>query len=295
VGKSKVTRKQGLTAFQHWCAEYPDLVESLDTQKLRELVVAPAPPQPKAPAIIKRPISTDLMPQPFAWVEIPKKGYSIAKYPITNAQFAKFIEADGYKNQQWWTKEGWQKCQEGWHYDGGWKASGKAWTQPRFWTDSTWNGAEYPVVGVSWHESVAFCLWMSDATGEKIMLPTEEQWQYAAQGDDGRDYPWGTEWDASRCNNNVGQKGIGKTTPVRQYEGKGDSPFGVVDMVGNAWEWCLTDYDNKINDINSNTTNRVFRGGSWSDIFTGDFRCDDRGWNDPHYGNGSGGFRVSRS
>jgi len=289
VVKSRVTRPQGLAAFQQWCLEYPDLVESLDTQNLRELV---APPAPSAP---KHPISLDLMPPPFAWIEIPKKGYSIAKYPITNAQFAKFIEADGYKNQQWWTKEGWQKRQEGWHYDGGWKASGKAWTQPRFWTDSKWNGTEHPVVGVSWYEAIAFCLWMSDTTRENIMLPTEDQWQYAAQSDDGRDYPWGKKWDASRCNNNVDSKGIGKTTPVRQYEGKGDSPFGVVDMAGNVWEWCLTDYGNKTNDINSSATDRVLRGGSWNDFDSDLFRCDDRFGNYPHGGSKTLGFRVSRS
>lgn len=292
VVKSRVTRSQGLAAFQQWSEEYPDLVKALDTQNLRELI---APPQPKAPAALKRPTSLDLMPQPFAWIEIPNKGYSIAKYPITNAQFAKFIEADGYKEEKWWTKEGWQKCQEGWHYDGGWKASGKAWTQPRYWNDSEWNGAEQPVVGVSWYEAVAFCLWMSEVTGEKIMLPTEDQWQYAAQGDDGRDYPWGKKWDASRCNNNVDSKGIGKTTPVRQYEGKGDSPFGVVDMAGNVWEWCLTDSENKTNDINSYVTYRVLRGGSWDSIYSDYFRCDNRNWNSPLNRSNLNGFRVSRS
>lgn len=242
-----------------------------------------------------KPGSLSLMPAPFDWIEIPGKGYSIAKYPVTNAQFAKFIEAGGYKQQKWWTKEGWQKRAEGWHFDNCWKASGTPWTQPRYWTDSKWNSAEQPVVGVSWYEAVALCVWLSDVTGENIMLPTEDQWQYAAQGDDGRDYPWGKNWDASRCNNNVGSKGIGKTTPVRQYEGKGDSPFGVVDMAGNAWEWCLTDYNHKTNDINSNTTSRVLCGGSWNDEDSDGFRCDYRDGYYPHDWDCDGGFRVSRS
>jgi formylglycine-generating enzyme required for sulfatase activity len=240
------------------------------------------------------PTSQSLMSAPFDWIEIPKKGYSIAKYPVTNAQFEKFIEAGGYKQQNWWTKEGWQKRAEGWHYDGGWKASGTPWTQPRYWTDNKWNGAEQPVVGVSWFEAVAFCLWLSETSGEKIMLPTEDQWQYAAQGDDGRDYPWGKQWDASRCNNNVDKKGIGKTTPVTQYEGKGDSPFGVVDMAGNVWEWCLTDNNNKTNDINSDAMDRVLRGGSWDGDDTGGFRCDYRNGDDPDDGDSDGGFRLSR-
>lgn len=252
----------------------------------------PAPAQPTAGT---RPaVSSALLPTPFAWIDIPGKGYSIAKYPITNAQFARFIEADGYNQQKWWTAEGWQKCQEGWHYDGRWKASGTPWTQPRYWGESKWNGAEQPVVGVSWFEAVAFCLWLSEATGEKIMLPTEEQWQYAAQGDDGRTYPWGKDWDCKRCNNSVKPCDSNVTTPVTQYEGKhkGDSPFGVVDMAGNVTEWCLTDYDNKTNDFNSNAKNRVLRGGSWFNSNSDYFHCDYCGWINPHKG---GGFRVSHS
>jgi formylglycine-generating enzyme required for sulfatase activity len=90
-------------------------------------------------------------------------------------------------------------------------------------------------------------------------------------------------------------KGIGKTTSVRQYEGKGDSPFGVVDMAGNVWEWCLTDYNNKTNDRNSSATNRVLRGGSWGYVNAGNFRCDVRSGYFPHLRGFNLGFRVSRS
>ncbi|MCL4878131.1 MAG: SUMF1/EgtB/PvdO family nonheme iron enzyme [Anaerolineae bacterium] len=245
-----------------------------------------------------KPTSLTLMPAPFDWIEIPKKGYRIAKYPVTNAQFATFIEAGGYKQQKWWTQAGWEAKAKGWAWNsskGTWEETGTAWTQPRYWTDSQWNGEEQPVGGVSWYEAVAFCLWLSDVTGENIMLPTEDQWQYAAQGDDDRDYPWGKKWDASRCNNNVYSKGIGKTTPVRQYEGKGDSAFGVVDMAGNVWEWCLTDYNNKTNDINSYAKYRVLRGGSWGSGNMGGFRCDFRGRDDPHDRNSDYGIRISRS
>lgn len=230
-----------------------------------------------------RPSSLSLLPAPFAWIEIPRKGYSIAKYPVTNAQFARFVEAGGYREKQWWTEAGWEQ------------RSKDKWTEPRYWQDAKWKGAEKPVVGVSWYESVAFCLWLSDVTGEKIMLPTEDQWQYAAQGDDGRDYPWGKQWDGSRCNNNVDNKGIGKTTPVTRYEGKGDSPFGVVDMAGNVWEWCLTDYDNETNDINSNATDRVLRGGSWNNYNTDNFRCDLRYRHYPHIRVNNNGFRLALS
>lgn len=257
-------------------------------------IQAPARPVATPPRPV-RPSSLDLLPKPFAWIEIPGKGYSIAKYPITNAQYAKFIEAGGYHEAKWWTEAGWKSREEGWHYNGDWKPSGSAWTEPRYWKDSTWNGDEQPVVGVSWYESVAFCQWLSDVTGEKIMLPTEDQWQYASQGDDGRDYPWGPKWVSNRCNNNVDKKGIGKTTPVQQFEGKGDSPFGAVDMAGNVWEWCLTDYGAKTNDINSTATGRVLRGGSWDLDSTDGFRCGCGDWDIPNHRNGIIGFRVSRS
>ena len=268
-------------AYQEWEAfqeKYTDWFEIVgDPQRLRERLKRPAPPQPA------RKRSVELLPAPFGWIEIPKKGYSIAKYPLTNAQFAPFMEAGGYTQDRWWTKAGIEARTK------------ENWTEPRYWQDSRWNQPEHPVVGVSWFEAVAYCLWLSEVTGEKIMLPTENQWQYAAQGTDGRDYPWGKNWDTSRCNNDVDSKGIGKTTPVRQYEGKGDSPFGVVDMSGNVWEWCLTDYDNKTNEINSNTKYRVLRGGSWNNFDPDFFRCDYRNRNDPDYGNYGRGFRLSLS
>jgi len=232
-----------------------------------------------------KPGSLELMPAPFSWIEIPKKGYSIAKYPVTNAQFAKFLEAGGYRERKWWTDAGWKQREK------------SGWTEPRYWNDSKWNGADQPMVGVSWFEAVAFCLWLSDVTGEKIMLPTEDQWQYAAQGDDGRTYPWGNDWDCKRCNNSVKPCDSNVTTPVTQYEGKnkGDSFFGAVDMAGNVWEWCLTDYDNKTNDVNSSAENRVLRGGSWGYFNSVGFRCDYRSWLTPFYRNLSRGFRLARS
>lgn len=104
------------------------------------------------------------------------------------------------------------------------------------------------------------------------MLPTEWQWLFAAQGDKVLIYPWGYEWDASRCNNNVEGKGIGQTTPVRQYEGRGDSPFGVVDMAGNVWEWCLKSFKNEVADSSDNEA-VVVHGGSWNDSSTDLFHC----------------------
>lgn len=258
---------------------------------------APAPPKP-APA---KPTSVALLPAPFAWVEIPSgrgtmqtdesgvtlaiptERYWIAKYPVTNAQFRLFIEAGGYQTERWWTAAGWQERQR------------EKWTQPRFWTDRDFNGAEQPVVGVSWFEAVAFCRWLSEATGEDIMLPTQAQWQYAAQGDDGRAYPWGDAWDCKRCNNSVSPCDSRRTTPVRAYEGKGDSSFGVVDMAGNVWEWCLTDDDDGTNIVDSISNSRVLRGGSWYDDSTEYFRCVYRFGVSPDLWVNGWGFRLALS
>jgi formylglycine-generating enzyme required for sulfatase activity len=234
----------------------------------------------------------------FTNIKPLREGFSIAKYPITNTDFAKFIEADGYNQKKWWTDAGWKAKLKGWDWNSKkskWVETNKAWTQPLYWTDTTWNGVFQPVVGVSWYESVAFCLWLSDITGEKIMLPTENQWQYAAQGDDGRKYPWGTRWAISRCNNNVGNKGIGKTTSVSAYQGKGNSPFGVVDMAGNIWEWCLTDYETNTNNSNKDANYRTLRGGSWHNNNTDDFGCDFHAWRNPYVRSNEFGFRISRS
>ncbi|MEO0596308.1 MAG: SUMF1/EgtB/PvdO family nonheme iron enzyme, partial [Chloroflexota bacterium] len=226
---------------------------------------------------------------------IPTESYWISKYPITNAQFAKFMDAGGYSTERWWTEEGRQKRLEGWHYDGVWKPSGTPWKEPRHWTDNRFIGDDKPVVGVSWYECVAFCMWLKEETGENIMLPTEAQWQYAVQGDDGRAYPWGNEWDSTKCQHSVGNN-AGKTSPVIQYEGKhkGNSPFGVVDMAGNVLEWCLTDYENRTNDVNSIANRRVLRGGSWMNNNTYYFRCDYRIRLNRLFGNNGRGFRVAR-
>lgn len=249
---------------------------------------ASAAPTPTTTAILKpqRPLSLDLLRQglpSFDWIAIPGKGYSIGKYPVTNAQFKLFIDANGYANQQWWTEAGWHR------------RVSKKWIQPRYWTDKQWNGIEHPVVGISWYEAVAYASWLSEVTGEHIILPTEDQWQYAAQGGDGRRYPWGNDWDCQRCNNSVSPCKSDRTTPVRQYEGGGDSPFGVVDMAGNVWEWCLTDYDTYTNDIYSAADKRVLRGGSCGSLNADRFSCDYRDWNLPHGRSIGGGFRLALS
>lgn len=216
---------------------------------------------------------TILLPEPFDWCYIPAGDITLtldapsddvyirddklvnvpefwmAKYPITNAQYQQFMDDGGYRNDVWWTQVG-----RNWRDDI---------QKPYSWDDALWNGGDYPVVGVSWHEAIAFCNWLSHKMDAKILLPNDAQWQRAVQGDNHTTYVWGNEWNDELCNHGVDGKGIGHTTPIRQYEGKSDSPFGVVDMVGNVWEWCLTGYHTGLDNLDSDDI-RILRGGSWA-------------------------------
>jgi formylglycine-generating enzyme required for sulfatase activity len=117
-------------------------------------------------------------------------------------------------------------------------------------------GDDLPRSNVSWYDVVAFCRWLSNKLGYTVTLPTEQQWQRAAQGDDEREYPWGDDFDHSRCN--IASK---STTPVTQYP-NGASPFGVMDMAGNVAEWCLTKWGEFRKDSNNldGEEERVLRG-----------------------------------
>ena len=105
----------------------------------------------------------------------------------------------------------------------------------------TWRGVEmppelanHPVVDVSWEEANAFARWLSKETAQSWGLPNEAQWEKAARGDDGRQFPWGNTFDPACAN--VRQSGRAGTTPVGTYP-DGASQYGVLDMAGNVWEW----------------------------------------------------------
>jgi len=133
------------------------------------------------------------------------------------------------------------------------------------------------VVNITWHDAVAYCQWLSEATGKPYRLPTEAEWEKAARSSDGRRYPWGNEFDQNKCNTK--EAGLGTTTPVGQYSPDGDSPYGCADMAGNVWEWTQSlwgenpyepDFkypydptDGRENLDAGNNILRVMRGGSF--------------------------------
>jgi len=137
------------------------------------------------------------------------KRFFMDKYPVTNAQFALFLKKSGYKPKD---RTNYLK-----HWINGKPAAGQE---------------NHPVIWVSLEDAEAYARW----AGKR--LPTETEWQYAAQGKDGRLYPWGNELEASRCNNKLGQ-----TTAVDSFPA-GVSPFGVLDLVGNIWQLTADVYDN---------------------------------------------------
>jgi toxoflavin biosynthesis protein ToxD len=138
---------------------------------------------------------------------------------------------------------------------------------PRAWLTQVTERIDCPVVGVSWHDAVAYAHWLTQATDDDWRLPSEAEWEKAARGTDGRIYPWGNQWDKTKANAWDGRGSPNETTPVGAYP-QGTSPYGVQDMSGNVWEWTSTDYQpypyqaNDGREDLSRTARRVLRGGS---------------------------------
>ncbi len=186
--------------------------------------------------------------------------YYIGKYEVTNKQFAKFVNETGYNAGGDWKK----------YYNSGTE--------------------DHPVVCVRWYDAKAYCNWA------KLRLPTEAEWEKAARSTDGREYPWGNEWDSSRCNFNSSG-----TNPVGSYS-SGASPYGCLDMVGNVCEWCSDWYDRlyyssspQSNPQGTEIGNlRVLRGGSWGINNEDALRAAARLRDYPGLRSSNDGFRVAR-
>jgi formylglycine-generating enzyme required for sulfatase activity len=163
----------------------------------------------------------------------------IDKFEVTNADFAQFVEATGYQTDA--EKEEHSKT----------------------WQDAAEGKDNHPVVYVSWNDAIAYCQW----AGKR--LPTEAEWEKAARGTDGRIWPWGNDWGEDKANSK--DAGLGHTTAVGSYP-DGASPYGCMDMAGNAWEWVADryqeDYYQTAPDPNpqgpDQGVSRVVRGGSWA-------------------------------
>jgi len=204
--------------------------------------------------------------EPKGKIAIPYD-YWIGRFPVTNAQYHEFVQAVGAKHPV------------------------SDWSKKR----------DHPVTSVSWELSMSYCMWLNENFGHELPdgytfhLPTEAEWEKAARGTDGREWPWGNVFDPTRSNCDGFSE---TTTPVGQFSPRGDSPYGCADMSGNVWEWCHSlywPYPYKADDGREDETasgDRVQRGGSLSSE-RGFVRCAVRVG---HYLNRVNlGFRVAAS
>ncbi len=247
--------------------------------------------------------------------------FQIGQFAVTNAEYALFIEAGGYEDEQWWDTDEARAWRDGTSTSEGQKdfwreyrkflnefsivkveeiapqlpyavedtvkarilndidfeewlstkfPAGKRIVIPEYWDDTRFNNPAQPVVGVTWFEARAYCAWLSAQTGQTYALPAEAQFEAAARGTDGRAYPYGSEFDATRSN--TIESHIRRTTPVGIFDNA--TPEGALDLTGNAFTWTTTIYDQKAfpypyradderEDVNSTSVRRVLRGGSW--------------------------------
>jgi toxoflavin biosynthesis protein ToxD len=146
--------------------------------------------------------------------------FSISRYPITNAEFAQFVNQTHASVAR---EMGWAIADVG--------------QQPPP------ERRDHPVVGVSWDAAREYCQWLSKLSGRNYRLPTEAEWEKAARGPGGSRYPWGDAFDSSRCNTAEG--GRRATTAVGTYSPAGDSGYGCADMAGNVLEWTSTSWGSK--------------------------------------------------
>ena len=191
----------------------------------------------------------DEMPQHI--LDIPYD-YWLARFPVTNEQFDLYAQAKEIKHPV----KGWE------------------------------NKKDHPVRYISWIDAMAYCQWLNELLqpelpdGLELRLPTEAEWEKAARGEKGREYPWGNEFDKGRCNS--AESNLQDTTPVGSYSPRGDSPYGCADMAGNVWEWTHSlqwNYPYQMSDGRETETAprpRAMRGGSFVD-FVKEVRCACRG------------------
>lgn len=161
--------------------------------------------------------------------------FQIGKYEVINREFGEFVTATGYKTTA-------EIGGTGAVFNPGFMMiKGADWRHPVGPESNIEEKQEHPVVQVSWNDAREFCKWLSKENSMNFSLPTEAEWEKAARGTDGRVFPWGNEWKRENCN---AEGRLGSTTPVNFFETLNISPYKVVDMAGNVFEWTTTTIGN---------------------------------------------------
>jgi formylglycine-generating enzyme required for sulfatase activity len=216
--------------------------------------------------------------------ELQLSEFWIDEHEVTNGQYESCVVSGACKAVPV------DKC-EMWG-EGGWQAADRDWVLNRF------GGRNYPRVCVTWHDATDYCAWAAKR------LPTEAEWEKAARGTDGRRFPWGNEpatCQRAQMKDGDAVDGCGKdgTAEVGSFA-EARSPYGALDMAGNAHEWVM-DTEDPSYYAQAPATNpvrtegggaRVIRGGSWSS--TGSWvRAANRGGFNPDARNIYTGFRCA--
>lgn len=170
------------------------------------------------------------------------KAYYIDIYDVTNLQYKKFIDATHRRSPSDFVNR----------------------TYPE-------GKVDHPVTFVNWYDATAYCQW----AGKR--LPTDQEWEKAARGADGRMFPWGDSFDINAANTPMRWQVLnmeGDTTPVGAFE-RGKSPYGLYDMSGDVWQWTSSWYEpypgNTHVSENYGEKYKVLKGGSWFDCSF--YRC----------------------
>ncbi len=233
-----------------------------------------------------------------------ERPFAIGRYAVTRGEFARFVQATGYRT----TGE-----QQGGLYvwDGkAWQLDAKRdWRQPGF--DQ---GEDHPVVGVSYWDALAYGDWLAQQTGGNYRLPTEAEWEYACRAGTTTARYWGEDpaqacryanvadltakekfpdWEVHNC-----RDGYVYTAPVGRFQ---PNAWGLYDMLGNVWEWTgsvyVENYDGserRLSGKNDVVARRVFRGGSWYNAPAGVRSASRAGLTPVTQGNSLRGFRLAQ-
>ena len=205
--------------------------------------------------------------------EIP--AFLIGKFPVTNEEYKRFIDASGYAPPE----------------------SNSFESKHRLWTGRAFPAAiaRQPVVNVSWTDAGAYCDWLSKTAGKAYRLPTEEEWELAARGGlKNQPYPWGDKLDKTVAW--YGQTWNGLQT-MRDVDYGKPNAYGVYGMAGNVWQWTANWYVPVFNGRpvqEELQLYRVLRGGSWANT-EGFLTVSYRSFNPPSARDVFAGFRVARN
>ncbi|HEY3244817.1 MAG TPA: SUMF1/EgtB/PvdO family nonheme iron enzyme [Phycisphaerae bacterium] len=193
--------------------------------------------------------------------ELEVAPFTIAVHPVTNERFQAFVDAGGYDELDLWPRDIWPHLIE--------FVDQTNVAAPRYWRQGRHEKRlrDHPVVGVSWYEAAAYARWVG------LRLPTEMEWQMSAswrirsEADLVRRFPWGDAMDRTRCN--IWGAGLGGTAPVDAFE-TGAAPNNVLQLIGNVWEWCDSDFeivDQENRAVFGEMPMKCVRGGAFDTYF----------------------------